>query len=140
MHSISGVIRIGSALVAACRACRSPWDVALLGRLFPSGSLTVLRHKAPSTPHARIPYDLSFSLTDNWNVAWKPPFWPISSCLDRRGPRPSPNAEHSPAILSYVPRETLTRSPCGIQPSGPHHLCGQRRSSRTVRHSAYILI
>ena len=51
-----------------------PWNVTLLSCLFPSGSLTVVRPTASSTPHAWALGDLGLSLTDNWSVAWKPPF------------------------------------------------------------------
>ena len=37
-----------------------PWDVTLTSRLFPIGSLIVVRTTVSPTPHARIPHDLRF--------------------------------------------------------------------------------
>jgi len=51
-----------------------PWDVTLTSRLFPSGSLIVAHTTVSSTPHAWTLGDLGLSLTNNWSVAWKPPF------------------------------------------------------------------
>jgi len=48
--------------------------VTLTSRLFPSGSLIVAHPTASSTPLAWALRDLGLSLTDNWSVAWKPPF------------------------------------------------------------------
>ena len=57
------VIRPGNSLPYS-RAMHAdhPWDVTLTSRLFPSGSLTVVRTTAFPTPHARTPRDLGFPL------------------------------------------------------------------------------
>ena len=50
-----------------------PWNVTITSHLFSSGSL-IVAHPTSFTPHAWAPGDLCLSLTDNWSVAWKPPF------------------------------------------------------------------
>jgi len=61
-----------------------PWNVTLTGRY--SSSLLVLRLNTSSTPHARTPRDLGFSLSYNWCVVWDPPLVAQLCCLSHRCP------------------------------------------------------
>ena len=77
-----------------------PWNVTLTGRISFNGSSLVLRLNVPSTPHAWIPHDLGFSLTDNWCVIWDPPFVTQLCCSSHRCPichRPRYTAEDTSA-------------------------------------------
>ena len=73
------------------------WDVTLTSRLFPSGSLMVVRTTAFPTPHAQIPRDLGLSLlvTGMWleNHLFCP-----SLLLGCRGPRPPRPASMCPLL------------------------------------------
>ena len=85
------------------------WDVTLTSRLFPSGSLMVVRTTAFPTPHAQTPHDLGFPLlvTEVWpeNHLFRSIF--IVGLL--RPPRPASMSSPSSAPLICEPSETL---PC----------------------------
>jgi len=85
-----------------------------VSRLFPRGSLIVAHPTASCTPHAWTLYDFDFSLTECWNVAWKPPFSAQLYCLGCRGPRPpcpAPWCRPSSATLTRKLPETLASPP-----------------------------
>ena len=78
-----------------------PWIVTLTSRLFPSDSLIVAHPTALSTPHAWTLHDLDFSLTESWNVTWRPPFSAQLYCLGDRGPRPPRPSPGCRPLLGY---------------------------------------
>ena len=106
------VIRPGSSLSYSCAMnADHPWDVTLTGRLFPSGSLMVMRTTAFPTPHAWTIRDLGFPLlvTGVW-----PENHPFRFIFTVELPMPeafSPCLEAVPssAPLNCEPSETL---PC----------------------------
>jgi len=90
-----------------------PWDVTLTSRLFPNGSLMVVRTTASPTPHARTPRDLGFPLliTGMWlgNHLFRLIF--TIRVTDVRGLLAlHPDAEHTSDNLVHELRETLARA------------------------------
>jgi len=120
-----------------------PWDVTFTSHLFPKGSLIVAHPTASSTPHAWILRDLSFSLTECWNVAWKPPFSAYLYCFGLPRSEAStpcalmPPPLRLPSLASFLIHWHVLPASQWTQPSGPHHNCGQRPSPRTGRYNLY---
>ena len=125
MCPISGVIHPWRSLPHS-RAMHvdHPWDVTLTIRLFPSGSLMVVRTTAFPTPHAWIPHDLGLSLlvTGMWLENHR--FWSIFTVGVSR-PEASTHCQDaapSSATLTFEPSETppcLTELPSGPNLRGP---------------------
>jgi len=91
-----------------------PWNVTLTGRISSSVSLLVLRLNTSSTPHAWIPGDLGFSLTDNWCVVWGPPLVAQLSCSSHRCPishHPHPGDRSLTTLRNLGPRASPDTGP-----------------------------
>jgi len=110
MRPISGVIDLERSLpYSRVIHADHPWDVTLTSRLFPSGSMMVVRTTAFPTPHARIPHlGLFLLVTGMWLETHL--FGP-SLLLGCRGPRPP-----RPASMSPPPRLSLSVSPTRLLP------------------------
>ena len=90
-----------------------PWDVTLTSRLFPSGSLMVVRTTVSPTPHARTPRDLGFPLLITGMWLGNHLFQLIFTVLvtDVQGLLAlHPVAEHTSDNLVHELRETLAHA------------------------------
>jgi len=138
-------IRPGSSLPYS-RAMHAdhPWDVTLTSRLFPSGSLTVVRTIAFPTPHAWTPHDLGFPLLVTGVWLGNHLFRSIFYCrgAEARGPRPPrlasmPPPPWLPLSMRLVRLRPVLLTSQWTQPSGLHHDFGQHLRPRTGR---YIIL
>ena len=116
-----------------------PWDVTLTSRLFPSGSLMVVRTTAFPTLHAWIPRDLGIPLLVTGMWLENHLFCPSSmlECQGSRPPRPAsmPPPPRLPLSVSLEDSASSYWTSQRTQPSGPHHDLGQRPRPRTGQYN-----
>ena len=120
MHPIYGVIRPGRPLPKS-RAMHvdHPWDVTHTSRLFPSGSLVVVRTTAIPTPHARVPRELGLSLLVTGVWLGNHLFRSIFTVGVPRPEASTPCLDVAPSSAPLI-REPNETPPCPAEPpSGP---------------------